>query len=246
MVLPWKTARPQRGIYVTVDMMATDWHATNKAGAAETRVIDWYDNHAQVNQIASDAETRPVNLALYWIIKVKRFVPTVKNKAKDDLPVGGIIPFAGSDSQTPANAYPSFIRCNGVSVDTSSKTSDIEDVVGDTFTIPSNKTDAKWFPPDLRGKFIRGVDLSGENDPDFGTRNSAPNTNTTGLGTWQGTATALRAPNVTLSYWSKQWKSVYKYDATPNNRNISAESYTDAQTWSGGDFQSRPVNAAVH
>lgn len=203
-------------------------------------MIDWYKATA-AEKVVSDAETRPINVALHWIIKISAAGAGGSAAPGDDVPAGGIIPYGGDDSHSPS--FPNWIRCDGKAVPVGQVPS-LNDIVGNVFAISANTQN--WTSPNLTGKFIRGVDPSGKFDPDFAKRHPAPNSNTIGLGTWQEYATGLKNATVTVSNLSKHWHSVYQYKPTPNNTVIQDDAYVDTQTWHGGDWESRPFNAAAH
>ena len=86
-----------------------------------------------------------------------------------DLPIGTIIPFAGS--QIPSG----WLLCDGSSVSRSTY-SNLYTALGNTWGSSSSTT---FNLPDLRGRFLRGVDSGSGNDPDASSRtaiNSGGNT----------------------------------------------------------------------
>ena len=86
-----------------------------------------------------------------------------------DLPIGMIIPFAGS--QIPSG----WLLCDGSSVSRSTY-SNLYTALGNTWGSSSSTT---FNLPDLRGRFLRGVDSGSGNDPDASSRtaiNSGGNT----------------------------------------------------------------------
>lgn len=234
----WKTGEPRIPIQLTLDRMGDHMNKTLKMGT--TKVIEWHSGPRRFDVSGGDAETRPVNVALYWVIKA------TSKEGADGVPIGAVIPFAGDDKKIPAPAYfPWWIRCDCAKVE-SDQLGHILPVVKDKFKLASSPSSSKVFwPPDLRGKFIRGVDWESVHDPDGKSRQPAPNGDTAGLGTWQGCSTAFkdRKPCVDVEHFSKWY---HKTSNAAGNHNFRDDKYTDHQVWSGGDKETRPKNAAMH
>src|SRR5262245_59770805 len=100
--------------------------------------------------------------------------------ANAPVPAGAILPFGGTI------APPGYLMCDGAEVQRSGY-SRLFAVVGESFGAATN------FPftlPDMRGRFLRGVDGAATNDPDHNTRTAmAPGGNVANnVGTVQGDA----------------------------------------------------------
>lgn len=158
------------------------------------------------------------------------------------MPVGAVIPYGGADDVYPD--FPAYIRCNGAPIDIA-EVFELSKAIGNTFT-PNPSPNPKSFQvPDLRGKFIRGVDLAGVNDPDAGSRETAPGGASLGLGTWQHYATSFTnmEPGIWFSHFSKWY---HKSDSVKGNVNLANDSNVKTQQWYADAKETRPINVAVN
>lgn len=202
------------------------------------------DSETKFNCAGGDSETRPLNMAFHWIIKV------AMSSNGADIPVGGLIPFAGIDEQSPPS--PAWVKCDGGEMAAAS-VPDLFNIVGPKFRNGGGPTD-RFNAPDLGGKFIRGAVLSmesldphapappGAHDPDCMFRLPAPDGMKYGLGTLQLSATQFKNPSVSFICPSQSFKST----RMPNQNNLSKENFISTQAWWGGDEESRPTNVAVN
>jgi hypothetical protein len=101
------------------------------------------------------------------------------------VPAGTIVPFAGPDTNVPAG----WLLCDGQSVSQSTY-SRLFDAIGIAWGDPGG---SNFNLPDLRGRFLRGVDNGQGNDPDASLRTALYAGGATGdeAGSYQNGATAL-------------------------------------------------------
>ncbi|KAF3024086.1 hypothetical protein E8E14_000311 [Neopestalotiopsis sp. 37M] len=236
----WRTAKPNTDIQVTLDLMATQNHNTLKIAGND--YISWNSDSKTFNATGFDKESRPINTYLFYIIKIAK--PNIDNAPTtpfSDLPLASVIPFGGGDNADSLD-FPSYIRCDGSSASITN-VKDLYKVLGRKWSSDPNPNPSSLVSPDLSGKFIRGVDPIAKYDPDNGTRNAAPDGSSQGLGTWQGYATAINNPSVAVAHFSNFSRTsvhVLGYNV------IHDVNYTSNQSWSGGDSETRPKNAALH
>ena len=104
-------------------------------------------------------------------------VPYARNAA-NGVPVGSIMPFAGTLDKIP----PGWLACNGASV-LISDYPQLYDVIGNAW----GHSGSHFNLPDLRGVFMRGVDHGRGQDPDRGGRSHSNNGGNTGdnVGSYQ-------------------------------------------------------------
>ncbi|KAM3089596.1 hypothetical protein ACMFMG_001180 [Clarireedia jacksonii] len=144
--------------------------------------------------------------------------PSSAHVKGDDIPVGTVIPYGGAENVYPE--FPDYIRCDGSPTD-KDQILDLAKAVRNTFD-PS-PTPLSFIVPDLRGKFIRGVDLKGASDPVAGSRETALDGSVSELGTWQHYATSF-----------------------VGNNNLANDDNVNTQTWHSDATETRPINAAVN
>ncbi|ETS81280.1 hypothetical protein PFICI_06282 [Pestalotiopsis fici W106-1] len=236
----WRTGQPNTDIRVTLDCITTEIHYTLKI--LGNRYISWNDGATSFEANGGDQESRPVNTYLFYIIKIaKPSIDKAPTTPYSDLPLASVIPFGGGDHGYPPN-FPSYIRCDGSSASITSLP-DLYKVLGTKWSSDPAPNPSNLVSPDLSGKFIRGVDPIGKYDIDNGTRNPAPDGSGQGLGTWQGYSTAIHKPYVRIEHFSDlSEQSIHVVgDDVIHDANSSSN-----QSWSGGDSETRPKNAAVH
>lgn len=102
-------------------------------------------------------------------------------EANSVVPVGSTIPFAGSSAPT------GWLICDGAEISRTTY-AELFAVIGTAFGSGDGIT--TFVLPDLRGKFVRGVDGGTGNDPDAGTRTAQSSGGNTGnnVGSVQGDA----------------------------------------------------------
>jgi len=164
------------------------------------------------------------------------------------IPAGTIIPFAGDKANLPSG----FLVCDGSLVSTTT--------YSDLFAAISYSwggSGANFNIPDLRGRFLRGVDDGVGNDPDAASRTAMNAGGNTGdnAGTLQGDENKSHAHNVA---WD-DFDSRSQFTNAPNNWGTfgSGDPAVTTQYWafsgtynndpgqSSGGNESRPKNASV-
>lgn len=149
-----------------------------------------------------------------------------------DLPIGSVIMFAGA--LTPELRNLGWLPCDGASLPVN-EYPDLYAAILNSFGGDSNE----FFLPDLRGRFVRGVDTGVGRDPDANARQeSAPGGNQGDqVGSIQGDelrAHSHRVPHgPTSSHWA--WDEGHKYDVAEWNPN-------EVETWHSGGRETRPLN----
>lgn len=106
---------------------------------------------------------------------------TALNGGSGDTPAGTILPYAGTTAPS------GYLLCNGSAVSRTTYAT-LYGVIGSTFGSGDGSTTFNL--PDLRGRFLRGLDSSAGNDPDAGSRTAMTTGGNTGdnVGSVQGDA----------------------------------------------------------
>ena len=161
----------------------------------------------------------------------------------DNVPIGTIMAYAGSVEVFNQHLNGDFLICNGDTVNRQDYPK-LFYVIGTNWGGTGTLT---FIIPDLRGKFLRGMDMGSGYDPDVNQRTNINGSATLGdqVGSYQPDAT--RVPNSTFSvavhqsgqgnFPGSNRHSGY-YDTAPYGHNKSI-------TVSGGDRETRPKNASV-
>lgn len=179
-----------------------------------------------------DAETRPVNAYVNFIIKLVDTAP---------LPTGVVVAFAGSDDSGSANLS-EFVLCNGKFF-LNAMYPDLLAAIG----VAHGGSDVGFCLPDYRGRFLRGVANGAGSDPDVKARTAMASGGATGdaVGSVQDWATAapINPFTITVNLGNSEKTSDHcaGHDNSEWNQNATCVSFTA----SGGDKESRPVNVAV-
>ncbi len=148
------------------------------------------------------------------------------------VPIGTIIPFAGDTSNVPVG----FLLCDGSSLDTA------------TYSELFAAIDTAWGAsggnfniPDLRGRFLRGVDLGAGNDPDASSRIALNTGGNTGdnVGSAQDHELESHTHDFSRTTGAGGSLTATIYD------NIYSNVSTQQVTSSGGN-ETRPINANVN
>ncbi|KAL9610523.1 MAG: hypothetical protein Q9167_004783 [Letrouitia subvulpina] len=232
------------GFQVRVNHVPGDFHYVDHGSLTGAHMVKWQDGSTTFNVIGGDNETRPTNVYMQYIIKVAN---------KTILPIGTIVPYAGTDNAVPKDS--TFIPCTGAVV-SQVDYNDLYKVIGNRFTVP--RDDDKFQVPDLAGLFVRGVNAKTGHDPDVTTRLPAAD-GTTGdaVGTFQRYATNSTGPNpmkVTISHFPNYNSTFLVVKGTPkvDNENLAANGgFENTQTWSiaknnrGPESETRPSNVYI-
>lgn len=186
-----------------------------------------------------DNETRPENAAVDWLIR--------RAPAKGDLetfPVGAVIAFPGNTD--PGDEW---LPCIGQAESPKSRP-DLFAVIG---TLHGGDGVTSFYLPDYRGRFLRGVDRGAKRDPDAAQREQPQRTTGTsgdGVGSVQHWATAQPSKPITaaVAHLPNTCSSDTGYPGVGHDT-CRWEPSDDVHVQldaSGGDDESRPVNAGVH
>lgn len=166
-----------------------------------------------------------------------------KRKASNELalfpvnfPAGTIIPFAGS------TAPEGWALCDGSTVSRTTYVA-LYSALGDAWGNGDGST--TFHLPDLRGRFLRGVDAAAGNDPDAGSRTAANAGGNTGdaVGSVQDHQNASHSHGLVTAYQASVGAN---NSSTPINRYAVNSSRNDNSTGGSGGNESRPKNANVN
>lgn len=179
-----------------------------------------------------DPESRPVNAYVTFVIKT---ISTAR------LLPGMIVPFAGNDTTTAL--YVSYALCNGWAFPRAGH-EEMYDALG-----PAHGTDGENVNlPDYRGRFLRGVDPTGQNDPEAAKRTEMAPGGAVGaaVGSIQPWATGrpTQAPfTITIKLGTTEFTSDHAlgHDLAAWNAGAAAVDLT----LGFADNETRPVNVAV-
>lgn len=144
--------------------------------------------------------------------------------------VGQIILWAGSLSNIP----PGYLNCDGTQI-AQSDYPELWKTIGTSFG--GNPSPGNFYLPDLRGRFIRGVDTGAGRDPNVGSRTDMQNPSVTysGVGSIQPDAFRMHA---------------HIYNALGVGGEIVQDGggFGWSELLSGpiGDSETRPINAYLH
>ncbi len=181
------------------------WHC------AATLIGDHAQGTSPVNPlitggVASVHETRPVNLNVNFLVRTQQELATTKAL----LPVGSIIPYAGS---TGANEEQSlidlgYLPCDGRQLSSSTpQYQALYATIGNSYGADNQ---GNFYLPDYRGLFLRGTDLGAGRDP-----SSAQRT----------------APRPDLAFPGNQQDAVGSFQADALESHLHTYDLADSSTW---------------
>jgi hypothetical protein len=155
-----------------------------------------------------------------------------------EFPAGTIIMFGGAKDNLPSGWY----HCDGRKLPQDSFR-DLFNAIGHSFGDVSESPDydpnKEFFLPDLRGRFVRGVDDGSGNDPDAATRTDMKDGKRvdSGVGSLQ--------PD---DFRSHQHEYSHIKDETPGKGIVSGNYWSPGgdKTKPAGGKETRPVNAALY
>ncbi len=154
--------------------------------------------------------------------------------ALNGVPPGTILPFAGNVSTTPVG----YLYCNG-SVVLRTNYSKLYEDVGISWG-HGNGDDLTFNLPDLRGRFLRGVDAGAGNDPNVASRTSINTGGNSGDNVGSLQSDGFKAH--THSHSRRSGTDAHEFGPY---RNIAHATITGTTGSTGGD-ETRPKNAAVN
>ncbi|ORX35522.1 hypothetical protein BD324DRAFT_652075 [Kockovaella imperatae] len=239
-----RTGYPRAGLRMKLSQLPKEnqYHNTGKGNGDQ--LCDITDDSTLFTGTEGDAETRPDNVYMYYIIKIQDGDTDTMTPA--DLPAGAIFPFAGGETCGPAlesNSGNAFILCDGGNVDATAA-ADLQGPVGNRFAAV-NDADTKFTPPDLVNWFIRGIDETSLRDKEAKSRIRAPDGSDQGRGTTQKWATKFTKPFAVVAHLQT------KKEASSGGINEAGWNCLKADGWvteafmEGGDDETRPDNKAV-
>jgi microcystin-dependent protein len=156
-------------------------------------------------------------------------------------PEGAIIAFGGTTAPT------GWLLCNGQTVSRSTYSA-LYSVIGNSFGAGDGST--TFHLPDLRGRFLRGVDSIGTNDPDSGTRTAMNSGGNTGNGIGSIQLDMIKNHQHDFDHWASDnaSPSYGTNDFTVgNNHNSYRTGHKTGNPITGaGGSETRPKNAYVN
>ena len=223
------------GFKANVTYMPTEYHKVSGGSSGPlARDMMRYNEHDREFLVGGgDSETRPVNVYFHYIIKTANEIP---------MPIGAVIPYAGSDDNSPDQ--PTWLACDGNSYKSAlSNYKNLFAVIAHRFTDTIGA--ANFQVPNLTGIFIRGLDSGRGKDPDAQKRDAAPD-GTTGahVGTLQKYGTSAAGFKIRIPHFPPGRDTLGAF-AVEGNDNLHDGNRTSTVSFSGGVSQSRPKNASV-
>lgn len=241
---PWATGKPRKDFTATIPKNKIGNSKLDKGACVDDagKYRD-EDGYGDTDGTGGDKETRPINVYVYYLIKWKT---TTNSGGLATPPVGTVMAYAGHAITALASNWAS---CEGAERQRVGKFESLFAAIGTAF---GSTGDNKFNLPDLRGYFLRGVNMDAENrDPEAEGREALQPGGNTGnaVGSKQADATGYpvskpfrtaipHLPNQSgAPAMSGFAKDVYKW-----NNNSSGPI---ALTTGGGDEETRPINTAV-
>lgn len=229
------TANARTPFQAAIPHLPGSYHHAYASGTGPNLAI-WPDD-AVTNVAANaggDSESRPINAYVSFIIK---YTDTI-----DQLPAGTILAFAGTQR---AGLGTDWLFCDGTPYDKTAM-SDLYNAIATNWGGSGNDFNV----PNLQGLFLRGWANGNPRDPDRAHRTTIATGGATGdnVGSLQPPATGLPAqsfvvdlPNLPLA------NQYYEVDTVLGNDEAAMNfgSVTVNLLSSGGDKESRPVNAYI-
>lgn len=153
-----------------------------------------------------------------------------------DCPIGSVLMFGGAKDHLPSG----WLYCDG-SIVSQHEYQDLFNVVGHSFgniaETPAYDPNKQFFLPDLRGRFVRGVDDRSDRDPDLSLRTDMQSEKipATGVGSIQ--------PDQV-----REHSHTYTHLATEGSGIVSGNHWAmgGADTSKYGGKENRPLNVAVY
>ena len=152
---------------VTTDSHQTDWENQDYVAVQPYTAAPIIPAGAHLHAVGGgDDETCPVNMAVSWIIRAA----SPESAASTAAPIGTLVAFAGELTDVLLGELTSmgWVRCDGRSYPTQSEFSGLLDLIGKAF----GGDGSTFHVPDLRGRFIRGIDHGKGVDPEAAMRSS--------------------------------------------------------------------------
>lgn len=225
------TAAPNSPFYAWVPHVPTDDHKAYSGTNADMLEPSGANTFSSTG--GGDAETRPVNAYVNYIIKLV---------GDAGLPTGAVAPFAGGSATGSANLLAWYRFCDGTNVPQV-----LYPALFKAIGIAHGGDSDSFNLPDYRGRFLRGVDNGAGRDPDTTSRTAMAAGGATGdaVGSVQDWATAAPANPFTISVAIGASDKTSDHCAGHDNSEWNSGSTSVSFTASGGDKESRPVNVGV-
>ena len=164
------------------------------------------------------------------------------------LPVGGIAPYAGpvdTEMQLRALESAGWLLCDGSTLDKTSKYKALSDAIAPFWD--TERTSGKFRLPDLRGRFLRGVDLGAGRDVDASMRTNGLGAVVSSVGSLQSDALSKHFHPIRNYPGADSWTLAVR-SIGGNGRTVQSETGEEVgrTSLSGDSAETRPKNAAVN
>ena len=211
----------------------------------------WTDQRITISPYrGGDLESRPPNIYANWIIKAS--AKNAGGTGYATVPVAAVLAYAGNDpGQVDATTW---LLCDGAPLAIAGPYGALAVALNKAYGSPDA---SRMCLPDLRGRFIRGVDLSQRRDPDAG-RRTAPYPQAGSQGFAGNTGDAIGSVQSTATALPTQAPFFSALDSVPyidGARTVPGGTSRLAKAWrtrmdvsisaGGGDNETRPRNMAV-
>jgi microcystin-dependent protein len=232
------TAQP-RNLKLSVPYLPQGYHwiNTGDSGPLAYMMMEWNGGYVDHTVRFPNAESVPVNTYMQYIIKVK---PTVAT------PVGAIVPYGGSADQAPVQEDGLWAPCTGAQERTKSNAfAKLYKLLGKRYGLSPDG--ANFILPDLQGMFIRGVDVNTGRDRNGNRTQPTGLRGTSGpfAGSTQPFGTAQANNPLIARLWHEGTGATNEVFEIAGYYNVRGDNPSNTQYWSGGDMETRPINANV-
>ncbi len=236
-VQDYATAPPSNPFVAGIWHLPTD-SVKGNYGSLMHEDAEWNGGAISVTVTGGDAESRPVNAYVLFIIKYR---DSDQAPNYGELPIGALVAMPG------INAPDDYLLCNGQQIQLDDPT--YFDLYNAINSIHGGDGSSYFNLPDYRGRFLRGVSSTSGNDPDAITR-TAPQpvggNSGNNIGSVQGMATGKPKNNfiATIPHVPNDWEhqdTISGQDGEIENDDLP----TGDLAYNGGDKETRPANLAV-
>ncbi|KIW50861.1 hypothetical protein, variant [Exophiala xenobiotica] len=232
------TASPSQ-LALQVPNLPDGYHHLNQgdSGPLAYMMMEYNPGYVDYPVQLPSAETAPVNTYMQYIIKVK---PSVA------LPTGAIISYAGSPIQAPDPFDGNWAPCEGDAYRTTTRLfQELYRTLGGRYGISPDGSE--FYVPNLQGMFIRGVDVNSGRDKNGNRHQPIGLSGVTApaAGSTQAFGTAQANSPLVARLWHVGLGATVESFKIAGRTSVRGDDNTNAQYWSGGDQETRPVNANV-
>ena len=234
----YATAQPKSGDFkVKVPNLPTDNVKGNYGSLLGKHYALWNDSTPSFTMGGGDAETRPINKYVFFLI-------CVQSKSSDGspvaLPVGSVLGFTSTQNDS---LFDNWLLCDGNQYSNIGVYKQLFQAIG---TAHGGQGQPFFLAPDYQGYFLRGVANGSLTDPDRNSRTApAPGGNSGDrVGSFQEDATALPVAGlkVGVSHIPTNDQKVDNISGRSAARSTDSRKTASA---TGGDSETRPQNVTI-